>query len=62
MVFGLIVGMMALRPRVVRSDDRGAVSAEHAILLSLIALVLVAALTAFGIAVSGLIERGTGGF
>ena len=37
----------------------GAVSAEYGLLLGLIALVIVIALTAFGIAVSGLIDRGT---
>jgi Flp pilus assembly pilin Flp len=36
----------------------GAVSAEYGILLSLIALVIVIALTAFGIAVAGLFTRG----
>ncbi len=36
----------------------GAVAAEYGLLLSLIAIVIVVALTALGIAVAGLFERG----
>ena len=40
----------------------GAVSAEYGLLLGLIAIVIVVALTAFGVAVAGLIDRGTAAF
>jgi Flp pilus assembly pilin Flp len=62
MMIGLIEAMLALRPRGMWRDDRGAVSTEYAVMLSLIALVLIAALTAFGLAVSGLLDRGTAAF
>ena len=40
----------------------GAVSTEYGLILTLVVLVTVLALTAFGIAVSGLFDRGTDGF
>ncbi len=39
-------------------DDSGAVSAEYGLLLTLIALVIIVAVTAFGLQVSALIQRG----
>lgn len=43
-------------------DDRGAVSTEYALLLVLIALVLIAAMITFGIAVSDMIQGGADAF
>ncbi len=40
------------------SGDRGAVSTEYGLLLVLIALVLIAAMITFGIAVSDMIQTG----
>ncbi len=40
----------------------GAVSAEYGLLLALIAIVIVVGVTAFGIAVAGLFERGNAAF
>jgi len=45
-------GMRRLR------DERGAVAAEYGLILALVALVTVIAITAFGIAVVGLFDRG----
>ena len=42
-------------------NERGAVSTEYGLLLVLIALAIVAAATAFGVAVSGLFDTGTKG-
>jgi Flp pilus assembly pilin Flp len=47
------------RPR--RDDDPGAVSTEFALLLVLIALVIIAAVTAFGISVGDLFDQGSSG-
>lgn len=50
----------ALRRRIV--GERGAVATEYGLILLLVALVIVAALTAFGIAVAGLFTTGRGAF
>ena len=42
--------------------ESGAVSAEYGLILTLVVLVTVLAIGAFGVAVSGLIDRGAGGF
>ncbi len=42
--------------------ETGAVSAEYGLILTLVVLVTVLAIGAFGVAVSGLIDRGTAGF
>jgi Flp pilus assembly pilin Flp len=39
-------------------EDRGAVAAEYGLLLGLIALVIIIAVTAFGIAVAGMLQDG----
>jgi Flp pilus assembly pilin Flp len=38
--------------------ERGAVATEYAVIITLVVLVTVVAMTAFGIAVAGLFERG----
>jgi Flp pilus assembly pilin Flp len=40
-------------------DERGAVSTEYGLLLVLIALAIVAAATALGVAISGVFNKGT---
>ncbi len=50
-----------LRVRGALAQERGAVSAEYGLLLVLIALAIIAAATAFGIAVTGLFESGSAG-
>jgi Flp pilus assembly pilin Flp len=47
--------------RVTLRDEEGVASAEFGILLALIAVVIIAAATALGLAVSGLFDRGTSG-
>jgi Flp pilus assembly pilin Flp len=42
--------------------ETGAVSAEYGLILTLVVLVTILAIGAFGIAVSGLIDRGADGF
>lgn len=42
--------------------ETGAVSAEYGLILTLVVLVTVLAIGAFGVAVSGLIDRGADGF
>jgi Flp pilus assembly pilin Flp len=41
-------------------DERGVVSTEYGLLLVLIALAIVAAATALGLAISGIFDKGTG--
>jgi Flp pilus assembly pilin Flp len=43
-------------------EDRGSVATEYGLTLMLIALAIILAATAFGIAVSDLFDRGTAGF
>ena len=43
-------------------EDRGSVATEYGLTLMLIALAIITAATAFGLAVSGLFDRGTAGF
>ena len=63
MVLGWVQTVEAL---VVRSgrirEDRGAVASEYGLLLLLIALVIIIAVTAFGVAVAGLLQQGADGF
>jgi Flp pilus assembly pilin Flp len=42
--------------------ETGAVSAEYGLILTLVVLVTILAIGAFGVAVSGLFDRGTAGF
>ncbi|HET9249309.1 MAG TPA: Flp family type IVb pilin [Actinomycetota bacterium] len=42
-------------------DERGAVATEYGLTLMLIALAIILAATAFGIALSGLFDQGTAG-
>ena len=42
-----------------RRDERGAVATEYGLILTLVVLVIVVAMTAFGLAVSDLIGRGS---
>lgn len=44
------------------AGERGAVATEYGLLLLLVALVIIAAVTAFGIAVSGLFTTGRNAF
>jgi Flp pilus assembly pilin Flp len=46
-----------VRLRVTIGDDRGAIATESCLTLPLIALVIITAATAFGIAVRGLFEQ-----
>ena len=43
-------------------DDRGSVATEYGMMLALIALAIIVAATAFGIAVAGLFDQGTAAF
>ncbi len=43
-------------------EERGSVATEYGLTLMLIALAIILAATAFGIAVSGLFDQGTAGF
>ena len=43
-------------------EERGAVATEYGLTLMLIALAIILAATAFGIAVSGLFDQGTAAF
>lgn len=42
--------------------ESGAVSTEYGLILTLVVLVTILAIGAFGVAVSGLFDRGTDGF
>ena len=46
----------------VDEDERGSVATEYGLMLMLIALAIIVAATAFGIAVSGLFDTGTAAF
>jgi Flp pilus assembly pilin Flp len=59
--------MDAIRDLVARAalllrTESGAVSAEYGLILTLVVLVTVLAIGAFGVAVSGLIDQGADGF
>ena len=43
-------------------DERGSVATEYGLMLMLIALAIIVAATAFGLAVSGLFDKGTAAF
>jgi Flp pilus assembly pilin Flp len=47
---------------VVPTEDEGAVATEYGLTLMLIALAIIVAATAFGIAVAGLFDQGTAAF
>ena len=63
MALGLIQTVEAIATRSRRlAEDRGAVSAEYGLVLGLIALVVIVAMTAFGVAVANLLQSGADGF
>jgi Flp pilus assembly pilin Flp len=63
MALGLIQTVEAVVIRSRRlAEDRGAVSTEYGLLLGLIALVVIVAMTAFGVAVANLLQQGADGF
>ncbi len=53
------MGAILMLASLMRRDDRGAVATEYGLILTLVVLVIVVAMTALGVAVSGLIERGS---
>ena len=67
-----LAGTQAYRDRMLRAlvlegarrirDERGAVATEYGLILTLVVLVTVIAITAFGIAVVGLFDRGVAAF
>lgn len=63
MVLGWVqaIGAFVVRSGRIR-EDRGAVASEYGLLLLLIALVIIIAVTAFGVAVATLFQRGADGF
>jgi pilus assembly protein Flp/PilA len=52
---------LMVRARLALTREDGSVATEYGLLLVLIALAIVVAATAFGAAVAGLFDRGTGG-
>ena len=63
MVLGWVQAIGAFVVRSARiQKDRGAVATEYGLLLLLIALVIIIAVTAFGVAVAGLFQQGADGF
>jgi len=62
MAFGWVQAIAAIIGSRRIDDDRGAVAAEYGLLLGLIALVIIIAVTAFGIAVTGLFQDGADAF
>jgi pilus assembly protein Flp/PilA len=62
MAFGWVQAIAAIIGSRRIDDDRGAVAAEYGLLLGLIALVIIIAVTAFGIAVTGLFQEGADAF
>lgn len=61
----ILISMQAIQAFTARSrrlhEDRGAVASEYGLVLLLIALVIIVAVTAFGLAVADLFQRGADG-
>ena len=57
-----IIRRLFARLAVTMRQDVGAVATEYGLTLLLISLAIILAATAFGVAVSGLFDRGTAGF
>ena len=63
MVLGVVQAIETFAARFRRiHDDRGAGASEYGLMLLRIALVIIIAVTAFGVAVAGLFQRGADGF
>ena len=51
------IRMKSLAARVLHSDDRGVTSVEYGIMVALIAIVIIGAVTAIGLNLSGLFDH-----